>query len=82
MEPLHRQDEGIYEKYDGESSNRTIPQRRVHRIANEGVEQIVRTTNIANSKPCSQFTLTKSGYIDVGDGCWRPNELVTSLRCW
>ena len=21
------------------------------------------------------------GYIDVGDGCWRPNELVTSLRC-
>ena len=22
------------------------------------------------------------GYIDVGDGCWRPNELVTSLRCW
>ena len=24
----------------------------------------------------------KLGYIDVGDGCWRPNELVTSLRCW
>jgi len=22
------------------------------------------------------------GYIDVGDGCWRPNVLVTSLRCW
>ena len=22
------------------------------------------------------------GYIDVGDGCWRPNELVTNLRCW
>ena len=23
-----------------------------------------------------------NGYIDVGDGCWRPNVLVTSLRCW
>ena len=22
------------------------------------------------------------GYIDVRDGCWRPNVLVTSLRCW
>ena len=22
-----------------------------------------------------------NGYIDVGDGCWRPNVLVTSLRC-
>ena len=22
------------------------------------------------------------GYIDVGDGCWRPNVLVTSLRYW
>jgi len=21
------------------------------------------------------------GYIDVGDGCWRPNMLMTSLRC-
>ena len=21
---------------------------------------------------------TKTGYIDVGDGCWRPNVLVTS----
>ena len=22
------------------------------------------------------------GDIDVGDGCWRQNVLVTSLRCW
>ena len=21
-------------------------------------------------------------YINVGDGCWRPNVLVSSLRCW
>ena len=21
------------------------------------------------------------GYIDVGDGCWRRNVLVTTLRC-
>ena len=21
-------------------------------------------------------------YIDVGDGCWRSNVLVTSLLCW
>ena len=23
-----------------------------------------------------------SSCIDDGDGCWRPNVLVTSLRCW
>ena len=23
----------------------------------------------------------KEGYIDVGDGCWGPNVLVTSLGC-
>ena len=22
------------------------------------------------------------GYIDVGDGCWRPNLMVTRFRCW
>ena len=22
------------------------------------------------------------GYIDVGDGCWRPNVSVTGLTCW
>ena len=22
------------------------------------------------------------GYVDVGDECWRPNVLVTTLRCW
>ena len=22
-----------------------------------------------------------SGYIDVGDGCWRRNLLVTTIRC-
>ena len=29
-----------------------------------------------------KFTLSPTylnGYIDVGDGCWRPNVLVTSL---
>ena len=31
----------------------------------------------------SAFPMIKfKGYIDVGDGCWRPNVLVTSLRCW
>ena len=25
---------------------------------------------------------TIHGYIDIGDGCWRPIVLVTSLRCW
>ena len=23
-----------------------------------------------------------NGYIDVADGCWRQNVLVTSFRCW
>ena len=22
------------------------------------------------------------GHIDVGDRCWKPNVLVTNLRCW
>ena len=30
--------------------------------------------------PCSAFA--EGGHIDAGDGCWRPNILVTSLRCW
>ena len=25
---------------------------------------------------------SNKGDIDIGDGCWRPNVLVTSLRCW
>ena len=24
----------------------------------------------------------ENGYIDVGDGCWRRNVLVTIVRCW
>ena len=24
----------------------------------------------------------KSGFSDVGDGCWRRNVLATTLRCW
>ena len=29
-----------------------------------------------------KVTGSYNGYINVGDGCWRPNVLVTSLRCW
>ena len=25
---------------------------------------------------------SRIGYIDVGDGCWRPNVLVTRFGCW
>ena len=25
---------------------------------------------------------TTFGYIDVGDGCWRRNVLMTTIRCW
>ena len=28
------------------------------------------------------FRANHVSYIEVGDGCWRPNVLVTSLRCW
>ena len=35
---------------------------------------------------CKLGILTKNDKyifdINVGDGCWRPNMLVTSLRCW
>ena len=27
-------------------------------------------------------SISHRGYIDVDDWCWRPNVLVTSLRCW
>ena len=30
----------------------------------------------------SKVTRGNLGNIDVGDGCWRPKVLVTSLRCW
>ena len=29
-----------------------------------------------------EILLEFAGYIDVGDGCWRPNVLVTDLGCW
>ena len=29
-----------------------------------------------------QKRFDNDGYIDVGDGCWRQNVLVTTLRCW
>ena len=32
----------------------------------------------ALKKFCVEFI----GVIDVDDGCWRQNVLVTSLRCW
>ena len=25
---------------------------------------------------------SQRGYIEVGDGCWRSNVLVTSFGCW
>ena len=30
----------------------------------------------------SRLLVAIDGYIDVGDECWRPTVLVTSLRCW
>ena len=29
-----------------------------------------------------EILLEFAGYFDVGDGCWRRNELVTTIRCW
>jgi len=28
------------------------------------------------------FFSLQDGFIDVGDGCWRPNVLMTRLGCW
>ena len=30
----------------------------------------------------SRYLDLDKGYIDVGDGCWRRNVLVTNIRCW
>ena len=34
-----------------------------------------------NSQRCWQ-TICLNGYIAFGDGCWRKNVLMTTLRCW
>ena len=47
-------------------------------IAKVGVEVGV---EVIRAKDRSLFCILGTGYIDVGDGCWRPNVLVTSLRC-
>jgi len=26
--------------------------------------------------------INRRGYIDVGEGCWRQNVLLTTIRCW
>ena len=31
---------------------------------------------------CDRDGQSEIGYIDVGDGCWRQNMLVTISRCW
>ena len=42
--------------------------------------QISSTGKIAKDK--NKFKVcVKMGYIDVGDGCWRPNSFVGTLRC-
>ena len=28
------------------------------------------------------YYILSYGYINIGDGCWRQNVLVTTLRCW
>ena len=30
----------------------------------------------------SRTSQIQNGYIDVADGCWRPNVLVTRFGCW
>ena len=30
----------------------------------------------------AQVDEVRIGYIDVGDGCWIPNVLVTRFGCW
>ena len=39
-------------------------------------------TIVSLSRSINKVLRGLSGYIDVGDGCWRPNVLVTSFRCW
>ena len=56
-------------------------------IANEG-KCSYHTMNKGWSRIWTQAILflksmsERGGDIDVGDGCWRPNVMVISLRCW
>ena len=44
---------------------------------------ICNLSNVTEKKVFKMMLIGNSqGHIDVGDGCWRPNVLVTSLRCW
>ena len=53
------------------------PRKKWPRFNEENMDDSHEDLNIARMQ-----SMTHSGYIDVGDGCWRPNVLVTSLRCW
>ena len=44
---------------------------------------LINVASVPVMKPSyRRITLDMIGYIDVGDGCWRPNVLVTRFGCW
>ena len=45
-------------------------------------EEYLKSTIRSDGKNASFQCYLLSGYIDVGDGCLRPNVLMTTRRCW
>ena len=45
-------------------------------------EEYLKSTIRSDGKKASFKCCLLSGDIDLGDGCWRPNVLMTSLRWW
>ena len=48
-----------------------------------GSTDLTNFLNDYNCKESDNISLRSVfSYIDVGDGCWRQNLLVTNIKCW
>ena len=82
--------------YEKSPINDSLVERKIQRDSNWFVEFVSKWnwysywiyqdyekwTQQARWIPLQYFLIDSVGYIDVGDGCWRRNLLVTTLRCW
>ena len=82
--------------YEKSPINDSLVERKIQRDSNWFVEFVSKWnwysyriyqdyekwTQQARWIPFQYFLIDSVGYIDIGNGCWRRNELVTTLRCW
>ena len=82
--------------YEKSPINDSLVERKIQRDSNWFVEFVSKWnwysyriyqdyekwTQQARWIPFQYFLIDSVGYIDIGNGCWRRNELVTTLKCW